>query len=98
VEIGAARDLNLLVVLDAALEERSATRAAARLNVTQSAVSSALRRLRELFDDPLMLRTAHGLVPTARAGALAPGLRAILSQPVQLPRARQARFSARVTV
>jgi DNA-binding transcriptional LysR family regulator len=72
-------DLNLLVVLEAVLQEQSATRAAARLHVTQSAISSALRRLRGVFDDPLMLRTRHGFVPTPRAQALAPELERVLS-------------------
>lgn len=72
-------DLNLLVVLEAVLQEQSATRAAARLHVTQSAISSALRRLRDVFDDPLMLRTRHGFVPTPRAQALAPELERVLS-------------------
>ena len=71
-------DLNLLVVLDALLRERSATRAAARLHVTQSAVSNALRRLRSLFDEPLFVRSQQGLVPTARAERLAPRLRSLL--------------------
>jgi len=68
----AALDLNLLVVLQIALEERSATRAARRLHVTQSAVSNSLARLRELFDDPLLVRSGRGLVPTPRAQELAP--------------------------
>ncbi len=74
----AAVDLNLLVVLDAVLEEGSATRAAARLHVTQSAVSNALRRLRATFGDPLVVRLPRGLVPTARGQALAPEVRAVL--------------------
>lgn len=68
-------DLNLLVVLDALLEERSVTRAAARLALTQSTVSGLLARLRKLFDDPLFVRTPRGLLPTARAQDLAPLLR-----------------------
>lgn len=71
-------DLNLLVVLAVVLEEGSATRAAARLHVTQSAVSNALRRLRELFGDPLVVRTARGLAPTPRATALGPQLAKVL--------------------
>lgn len=74
-----AIDLNLLVVLEAILQEHSATRAAARLHVTQSAISSALRRLRELFGDPLMVRTRHGFVPTQRALQLAPELERVLA-------------------
>jgi DNA-binding transcriptional LysR family regulator len=75
-----AIDLNLLVVLDAVLETGSATRAAARLHVTQSAVSNALRRARELFDDPLVVRTGRGLSPTPVAEALAGPLRDTLAQ------------------
>lgn len=74
----ASVDLNLLVVLDAVLDEGSATRAAARLHVTQSAVSNALKRLRELFGDPLVVRRPGGLAPTARALALAPQLQVVL--------------------
>src|SRR5215470_117384 len=68
-------DLNLFLVLHAVLEERSATRAAARLHVTQSAVSNALARLRELLGNPLVVRSGRGLVPTPRAEELAPLLR-----------------------
>jgi DNA-binding transcriptional LysR family regulator len=70
-----AVDLNLFVVLRAVLEERSATRAAVRLHVTQSAVSNALARLRQLLGDPLLVRQGRGLVPTPRAEELAPLLR-----------------------
>ena len=72
-----AIDLNLLHVLHAVLEEGSATRAAKRLHVTQSAVSNALARLRQLFADPLVVRNARGLTPTPRALALKPELSAI---------------------
>lgn len=71
-------DLNLLHVVRALLEERSATRAAARLHVTQSAVSNALRRARELFRDALVVRTGRGFAPTPRAAALLPELQGIL--------------------
>jgi DNA-binding transcriptional LysR family regulator len=54
------------------LEERSATRAARRLNVTQSAVSNSLARLRVLLKDPLVVRGRDGLVPTPRGKELAP--------------------------
>ncbi len=60
-------DLNLLVALDALLAERSVTRAAARVGLTQPAMSHALGRLRRLFDDPLLVRTAEGMSPTPRA-------------------------------
>ena len=65
-------DLNLLRVLLALYEERSALRAGERLGVTQSAVSHALGRLRQHFDDPLFVRGAGGLQPTARAAEIAP--------------------------
>lgn len=71
-------DLNLLLVLDVLLEERSVTRAAARLDRTQPAVSRSLARLRELLDDPLFVRDRSGLTPTPRAQALAGPLRAAL--------------------
>ena len=67
-----AFDLNLFVVLHAVLEERSATRAAKRLNVTQSAVSNALARLRSALGDPLVVRSGRGLAATPRAEELAP--------------------------
>src|SRR5690348_14749366 len=73
-------DLNLFLVLHAVLEERSATRAAARLHVTQSAVSNALARLRDLLGDPLVVRSGRGLVPTPRAGELAPLLREVVDR------------------
>src|SRR4029077_6587939 len=75
-----AVDLNLFLVLHAVLEERSATRAAARLHVTQSAVSNALARLRHLLGDPLVVRRGRGLVPTPRADELAPLLREVASR------------------
>lgn len=72
-------DLNLFVVLHAVLEEQSATKAAARLHITQSAVSNSLARLRVLLDDPLVVRSGRGLTPTPRALAVAPRLAAALS-------------------
>jgi DNA-binding transcriptional LysR family regulator len=60
-------DLNLLVVFSLVLEVRHVGRAADRLNLTPSAVSHALGRLRGLLNDPLFLRTPRGVVPTARA-------------------------------
>jgi DNA-binding transcriptional LysR family regulator len=68
-------NLNLLVALDALLEERSVTRAAKRTGVTQPAMSNTLAQLRGLFDDPLFRRGAHGLTPTPRALALAEPVR-----------------------
>src|SRR5688572_5404829 len=73
-------DLNLLVTLDAVLSTRSATVAASRLHLTQSAVSNALRRARALFGDALVIRNGSGFSLTPRAEALAPDLRAALDQ------------------
>jgi len=70
-----AVDLNLLVALDALARERSVTKAAERAGVTQSAMSHTLRRLRELFDDPLLVRGRGGMVLTPRAEALIVPLR-----------------------
>lgn len=68
-------NLNLLVSLDALVRERSVTRAAERLGVTQSAMSHTLRQLRTLFDDPLLVRGQGGMVPTPRAEAVIQPLR-----------------------
>lgn len=72
-------DLNLLKALDALLDERSVTRAASRLSLTQPAVSGMLNRLRDYFDDPLFIRVPHGMVPTTRAEALAAPVKRILA-------------------
>lgn len=53
------------------VEERSVTRAATRLGITQPAVSAALARLRDAFDDPLFIRTQRGMTPTLRGEELA---------------------------
>jgi DNA-binding transcriptional LysR family regulator len=68
-------DLNLLKVFDAVYEDRNLVLAGRRLHLTQSAVSHALTRLRELVGDDLFVRTGKGMVPTGRAAAMAPGLR-----------------------
>ncbi len=60
-------DLNLLPVFEALMHERSVTRTASRLRLSQPAVSSALRRLREQVGDPLLIRTRTGMRPTPRA-------------------------------
>ena len=65
-------DLNLLVAFDALLEERNVTRAARRLNVTQSAMSASLKRLREALGDPILLQHGKTMMPTPHALALAP--------------------------
>ena len=73
-------DLNLLVYLDALLRERNVTQAANQLNLSQPAMSNGLRRLRELFDDPLLVRTSEGMTPTERALELEPMVREVLSR------------------
>jgi len=75
-----AVDLNLLVVLDALLHDRPLPRAAARLPMSQPAVSHALARLRTLLGDPLFHRTRGGLRPTPHALALEAPLRDVLAQ------------------
>ena len=65
-------DLNLLRVFEALYQEGSATRAAVRLNLGQSAVSAALGRLRAMYGDPLFTRTGRGLTATQRAHELSP--------------------------
>src|SRR6478672_6559421 len=72
-------DLNLLVVLDALLDERNVTRAAARLGYTQPTISGMLTRLGDLFGDPLFVRTQRGLLATPRAQALANPLKQLLA-------------------
>src|ERR1039458_10848405 len=60
-------DLNLFVVLEALIREKSVTRAADRLGLSQPAVSAALKRLRQQLGDPLLVRTRDGMLPTPRA-------------------------------
>jgi DNA-binding transcriptional LysR family regulator len=72
-------DLNLLVALQALLEERSVSRAAKRLSVTQPAMSKTLGRLRDTFGDPLFARSKRGIQPTPRALALSTDLQKVLS-------------------
>lgn len=73
-------DLNLLRVFDEVMAERSLTRAARNLSLTQPAVSNALRRLRETLGDELVVRAGQGMTPTPRALAIWPTVRAALSQ------------------
>lgn len=71
-------DLNLLIAFDVLIEERSVTRAAQRLNLTQSAMSAALKRLRESFSDEILVQHGKRMVPTAAALSLAPDIAAAL--------------------
>lgn len=73
-------DLNLLVVLDALLAERHVTRAANRIGLSQPAMSSALKRLRHLMQDDLLIRTAAGMEATPRALELVEPVRQLLRQ------------------
>jgi LysR family transcriptional regulator, nod-box dependent transcriptional activator len=73
-------DLNLLVALDAILTERSVTRAASRLCLTQPAVSGSLARLREYFEDPLIIQVGRQMELTPLAQALGGSIRAIMLQ------------------
>ncbi len=67
-----AVDLNLLKAFDALMSERAVTRAAARIGLSQPAMSHALSRLRGLFADDLFVRTPTSMEPTARAREIAP--------------------------
>jgi DNA-binding transcriptional LysR family regulator len=73
-------DLNLLVTLEALLAERNVSRAAARLGLSQPAVSAQLARLRDVFSDRLFVPTHRGMAPTTRALELQEPLRAALDQ------------------
>jgi len=73
-------DLNLLALFEVVLDERHVGRAAERLNLSPSAVSHGLGRLRRLLNDPLFLRTPKGVVPTARATELAEPIADILAR------------------
>ncbi|HYP77665.1 MAG TPA: LysR family transcriptional regulator [Polyangiaceae bacterium] len=75
-----ALDLNLLLVLDAVLAERSVARAAQRLHVTPPAISNALGRLRDALGDPIVTRSGRGIVPTPRALELGPTVSRALAE------------------
>lgn len=81
--------MNLLVYLDVLLRECNVTRAAEELGISQPAMSNSLRRLRDLFTDPLLVRTSSGMVATARAMELQPLVRNVLlaAEEVILPKA-----------
>ncbi|MCW8944262.1 MAG: LysR substrate-binding domain-containing protein [Sedimenticola sp.] len=73
-------DLNLLVVFDAMMRERSVSRAAQLCFLSQPAMSNALNRLREMLDDPLFIRTSSGMLPSPRAKALEGPIHSMLNQ------------------
>lgn len=73
-------DLNLLATLEALLAEQNVTKAASRLHLSQPAVSAQLSRLRDMFDDPLLIPAQRGMTPTAKALELLDPLRLALDQ------------------
>lgn len=73
-------DLNLLLVFDAMLRTRSTTLAGERMGLTQSAISNALKRLRQIFDDPLFVKTPDGMMPTPCAERMAEPIQEALFQ------------------
>ncbi len=77
-------NFNLLLALDVLLAERHVTRAANKLNITQSAMSNNLKQLRELFNDPLLFRTKNAMVLTVKAQGLVVPLREIMTNAKRL--------------
>jgi DNA-binding transcriptional LysR family regulator len=77
-------DLNLLVCFDELMRERNVSRAAEKLNISQPAMSSSLKRLRDYFADPLLVRTARGMEPTEKALTLEPLVRQSLTMAEEL--------------
>ena len=73
-------NVNLLVALNALLSERSVTRAGKKIGIAQSSMSHALSSLREIFDDPLLVRSPEGMIPTPRGEQLEGPLREALEQ------------------
>jgi DNA-binding transcriptional LysR family regulator len=98
-----AIDLNLLVVFDAIMRDRSVTRAGQRLGLSQPAMSHALTRLRHMLKDELFVRSPNGMVPTPRAEQLATPIRIALDglqqslEPTQFE-PEKARASFRIAV
>lgn len=82
-------DLNLLVYLDVLLRERNVTHAANQLGLSQPAMSSGLKRLRALFNDPLLVRTREGMLPTERGLQLQPMVREVLASIDQVIQPKQ---------
>lgn len=82
-------DLGLLLALDALLSERNVTRASERMSISQPAMSAQLARLRDLFDDPLLVSSGRQMVPTALAMSLHEPLHRSLVELAQLIKERQ---------
>ena len=73
-------DLNLLVLFDVLMQERNVSKAAARVFLSQPAMSNALNRLRQMLDDPILVRTSQGMEATPRARQLEGPIRSLLAQ------------------
>lgn len=73
-------DLNLLIAFHVLVEERSVTRAAQRLNLTQSAASAALKRLRDAMQDEILVQHGKKMIPTSHAVRIAPQVAATITQ------------------
>lgn len=82
-------DLNLLLILDALLDQESVSDAALQLNRSSSSVSRALSRIRFLFDDPILVRSGHGLVPTPRALELRDRVRSVIREVQSITQPRE---------
>src|SRR3569623_533823 len=92
-------DLTLLIYLDVLLREENVARAAEHLGITQPAMSNILKRLRAVFEDPLLIRSSEGMTPTERARDLQPQIRAALDNLNQIFESQEdfrPRSSARV--
>ncbi|QIM68718.1 LysR family transcriptional regulator [Basfia succiniciproducens] len=77
-------DLNLLKAFDVLMDEKSVSKAAQRLSVTQPAMSGILQRLRDSFNDPLFVRVQRGIVPTNRALEFRQPIKQLLQSAEQL--------------
>ena len=82
-------DLNLLVAFDLLMQEQNVSRAAARMFISQSAMSHILQRLRQQLDDPLLVKTPSGMKPTDRALAIIEPVRAVLRDVKRVISARE---------
>lgn len=89
-------DLNLLVAFNHLLEERSVSRAAQKMFISQSAMSHVLQRLRQQLDDPVLVKTPQGMRPTPRALALVEPIAALLAEVEQVIRSSK-EFSPETT-
>ncbi|MFA0070589.1 LysR family transcriptional regulator, partial [Vibrio breoganii] len=73
-------DFNLIPIFVTVMEERNISKAAHRLNISQSAVSQSINRLKILFNDPLFFRESHGVSPSKLANSIYPQLSAAVHQ------------------